>query len=425
MLRETPDRKLQATTAYKVQATIHAAPAGPGVRTRSESLMVSPRGVDRRTTVLSFIPLTGSSSHLPDLVLAVGRLHVAHDYQDSMSTLPSSILSAAAVAAVACFYVRNHRRVRAAKSCLRAFVLRPAADVPRRPYPVIFLAGTAQKSSVWRRQMELLTSAGYECHALDFVQTGRYLSSMADQVSRMREYIVEKIDGRRPILIGHSMGGCRAQCYMLAADGDASVTEEAAVRAVVLMAANEASFVGSFPDVLRQLVATAGVARALAAGLLGLIFLDPICFSFGGGPYRHWLRTYEDLFNPHTKSTSLMSVQGLKDARIDWSGNATDGRLPISVWADAYLSDHEPVMTDLGVVRHGRSASDALAAHGCEVLHLVAADDRVMPRAQSRKVAETWKTASVVVDGQGHQFGDAGWERSLMGPLRAFLDGLT
>ena len=212
---------------------------------------------------------------------------------------------------------------------------------------------------------------------------------------------------------------------MLATDGDASVAEEACVRAMVLMASNEASFLRSVPDVLRNLVETAGVVRAATAALLGQLFLDPLCFSFGGGPCRHWLCMYEELFNPHTESTSLFSVQGLKDARIGWSPVRSGEGLPIATWADAYLSDHEPLMSDLGVVRHARSAREALAANGCEILHVVAANDRVMPRAQSSKVAQTWRTECIVIDGQGHQFGDAGWEDALMGPLRAFLDGLA
>ena len=331
-------------------------------------------------------------------------------------------VAAAAAAAAACFYACNHRRVRTAKSCLRAFALRPPLGVPCKPYPLVFLAGSGQKSSVWRGRMEALAAAGYECHALDFVQTGRYFTSMQEQVFWLRKYILERLDDQ-PVLIGHSQGGSRAQCYMLAADGDASVEEEGAkVRAMVLMASNEASFVDSLPDILRQLIATAGVLRATFAGLLGQLYLDPICFSFGGGPWRHRLRMYEGLFNLETQSTSLMSVQGVKDARIGWSSDA--GELPLSVWADAYLADHEPFMTDLGIVRQARSPSAALAANGCALLHVVAAEDRIMPSVQSQKVAAMWGTQPVTVGGQGHQFGDAGWEESTMRPLREFLDAL-
>ena len=55
---------------------------------------------------------------------------------------------------------------------------------------------------------------------------------------------------------------------------------------------------------------------------------------------------------------------------------------------------------------------------------MVAGNDRIMPRAQSNKVASAWGVEPTVVVGQGHQFGDAGWEESVMAPLRDFLDGL-
>ena len=39
--------------------------------------------------------------------------------------------------------------------------------------------------------------------------------------------------------------------------------------------------------------------------------------------------------------------------------------------------------------------------------------------------AHTGQVRPTVIEGQGHQMGDAGWEQSVMGPLRAFLDALT
>ena len=91
--------------------------------------------------------------------------------------VPSMLLAAAATAY---FYYRNHKRVRRAKSCMRAVRLFPPASAPVRPFPLVFLAGTAQKADVWRVRMELLRAAGYECHALEFVQTGRYLTTYSE-----------------------------------------------------------------------------------------------------------------------------------------------------------------------------------------------------------------------------------------------------
>ena len=67
-------------------------------------------------------------------------------------------------AAAAYFYHRNHKRVRRAKSCMPA-------------RPLAFLAGTARKADVWR-----MRAAGYE-----FVQTGRYLTSYAEQMEKLRD----------------------------------------------------------------------------------------------------------------------------------------------------------------------------------------------------------------------------------------------
>ena len=69
--------------------------------------------------------------------------------------------------------------------------------------------------------------------------------------------------------------------------------------------------------------------------------------------------------------------------------------------------------------------AQALAANGCALLHMVASEDRVVPLAQSHKVAKMWDAPLVTVGGQGHQFGDAGWQESTMGPLREFLDALA
>ena len=122
----------------------------------------------------------------------------------------------AAATAFCAFYYRNHKRVRRAKSCMRAVRLFPAANAPMRPFPLVFLAGTSQKADVWRVRMELLRAAGYECHALEFVQTGRYLTTYAEQLEKLRTYITDQLDDARPVLIGHSQGGTKVLQYLLA-----------------------------------------------------------------------------------------------------------------------------------------------------------------------------------------------------------------
>ena len=73
---------------------------------------------------------------------------------------------------------------------------------------------------------------------------------------------------------------------------------------------------GGMPDVLRQLFATAGVIKTMAAGLLGCLYFDPICFCFGGGPWRQQLGMYAGLFQSTTRTTTLLTAQSFADARI-------------------------------------------------------------------------------------------------------------
>ena len=65
-------------------------------------------------------------------------------------------------------------------------------------------------------------------------------------------------------------------------------------------------------------------------------------------------------------------------------------------------------MTDLGLVAHARSPREALVADGVAMLYLVAEHDRIVPRSQSEAVGGMWGAPLVVVEGKGHQMGDAG-----------------
>ena len=237
------------------------------------------------------------------------------------------LLAAAAAAAVCAFYYRNHKRVRRAKSCMRAVRLFPAANAPVRPFPLVFLAGTAQKADVWRVRMDLLRAAGYECHALEFAQTGRYLTTYAEQMQKLRAYITDQLDDARPVLIGHSQGGTKVQQYLLAEVGDAGVAPEHSVRAAVLMSSSGVSLLGAIPAVLCRIAAASGTVRTVCACLLGALYLDPTAFLFGGGPWRHALGL-RGLFNADTMRTTLTSAEGHSDARISVAARSNDDGRP-------------------------------------------------------------------------------------------------
>ena len=352
----------------------------------------------------------------------------------SARSVGAALPTATAIAAAVLWARYQHRRIRRAKNCMRAVRIYPPPGITQRAHPLIFLTSSSQKADVWRSRMELLAAAGYECHALDFTQTGRYFTSYAEQLSRLRQYIVERVEGR-PVLIGHGQGGAKAQLYLLADGCDAVVPPENRLRAVILMASCEASILSALPGVLCKAIATAGVARTALAALLGGVFLDPVCFLAGGGPLRHRIRAYEGLFCSRTCRTTQTSAHGHSDARVALNGGEGGGGtdvaidvsvsgLPLAAWADTYLAAHDPFITDFGCVGHARTPREALEAHACAMLHLVAAEDRVMPRVQSDKVTTMWQCSTIHVEGQGHQFGDAGWEQSVMRPLRDFLDAL-
>lgn len=59
-------------------------------------------------------------------------------------------------------------------------------------------------------------------------------------MKEIREYIDAKLEGRRPVLIGHSQGGSKCQSYLLGPDGDCKLDTSSKARAIVLMASSGA-----------------------------------------------------------------------------------------------------------------------------------------------------------------------------------------
>lgn len=169
------------------------------------------------------------------------------------------------------------------------------------------------------------------------------------------------------------------------------------------------SLLEATPAVFCGLATASGAARTVCAYLLGTLYLDPAAFLFGGGPWRHKLGL-SGLFNLETARTTLTSAEG---------------SLSIAEWLDTYVCDHDPFVADAGVLRHARTPAQAIAQNSCSLLHMVASEDALIPKAMSAEIGTRWGVRATLVEGQGHQMGDEGWEQSVMGPLRAFLDGLT
>ena len=111
-------------------------------------------------------------------------------------------------------------------------------------------------------------------------------------------------------------------------------------------------------------------------------------------------------------------------------------------WSEVALDDHDPFILDAmsGGATSGRQHMEAVESmafvqglneygtaadvDGSVVLHVVAANDRVVPKTQSDAVKWQWGAQQVVIEGQGHELGDQGWEVSVMGPVEKFLNSL-
>jgi len=94
------------------------------------------------------------------------------------------------------------------------------AKATRRP-PVVMVHGGAHGPWMWPRQAEALSAAGYEVHVLAWynhgtsrsLPTSQFIQRGIEDVAREEiRHVVDKL-GRKPILIGHSMGGAAVLSY--------------------------------------------------------------------------------------------------------------------------------------------------------------------------------------------------------------------
>eukprot|EP00939_MAST-03C_sp_MAST-3C-sp1_P003985 g3985.t1 len=281
-------------------------------------------------------------------------------------------------------------------------------------YPILFLPGTSQNAASCHGRMEILTSKGWECHALNLTHNGKYLTSYFLQMDLIKSYIETQLDGRRPVIIGHSQGGSKAQMYLLGKNGDKTAKNR--VKAVVLLASTSVSMKHAVQEVNLNLLKMSPL-RTLLASMLGALHFETTSFVFGGGP-RMWqwlLGTYSNLFMKHTTHTTLLGggSQGVPASVYTFSKRAIDSHDPAVVDLQTYPIDAEP--------EHIR---DVWIDNDLRMIHLVAENDRIVPRSQSDRISQLWGIDQEVIQGQGHQMGDSGWEEDVMGPVLRFLNAL-
>jgi len=265
---------------------------------------------------------------------------------------------------------------------------------------LIFLPGTAQNiQSCWGR-MQQMAAQGYECHALNIVdRKGEFFTSYAEQMRQIREYVMSSSIKQRPfVIIGHSQGGSKAQMYALEKHEDSRSMPQA----IVLLASSDLDVLNAVPRINFYMMRSRPVSTILAS-ITGMFWLEATSFTFGGGPLRHLFGMYRGMFIG--EKTTLLNL-GRDDS--------------VEFFADHAINDHDPFITDLITYSVKSTPKDALN-QGLKVLHLVAAEDRVVPPSQSVLISKRWNVKPVTIPNQGHEMGDAGWEHDVMKEIGKFL----
>ena len=62
--------------------------------------------------------------------------------------------------------------------------------------------------------MEALSALGYECHGLNLVETADSSLDLGHQLSALRLYCEEYLQGRQPVLVAHGAAARKAQLYV-------------------------------------------------------------------------------------------------------------------------------------------------------------------------------------------------------------------
>ena len=177
---------------------------------------------------------------------------------------------------------------------------------------------------------------------------------------------------------------------------------------------------------------------SLIAQLIGNVHCEPSSFFYGGGtrPWRHLFALYRGMFNDETKTTTLLGLGGEFIWRLSSAPppDLTSPRstpfhpapllepISLAAWADVAIDEHDPFAVD--VFSYPAVGDADKVKETCAVLNLVAGCDRVVPRSQSEEISKLWGVEQVVVEGQGHELGDEGWETAVMEPIVEFLEGL-
>eukprot|EP00929_Paragymnodinium_shiwhaense_P082733 TRINITY_DN43749_c0_g1_i1.p1 TRINITY_DN43749_c0_g1~~TRINITY_DN43749_c0_g1_i1.p1 ORF type:complete len:333 (-),score=16.12 TRINITY_DN43749_c0_g1_i1:120-1118(-) len=315
-------------------------------------------------------------------------------------------VAAGASVLVSAFALLNHWRIRRSRSTDYAHVVvRPkqqASEVGPSERPVLlFIHGTCHNAAYWQGYMESLSDGGWECHALTLGQGGTWVTTWAEQIRQIRETLVEI--GRPVVLVGHSQGGCKAEVYVRSPEGDAAAPSHCKVVGLVLM--GSCGFEqADVADLQWYFLHWPSLLASLPLGLEAAL-------PFGGGPQilRHFFQRYKVFFKANTTTTTLLGSRA--------------GAVPLRTFSDVAMVDHEPFPADAFVFDTARLAHRGeLMRAGLHVLILSGSCDRCIPPRLTEDLGVHWGVPVTYISEQGHDFGDPGWEQSVVPILEKFLE---
>jgi non-heme chloroperoxidase len=273
-------------------------------------------------------------------------------------------------------------------------VVSPEGDTPTTKPPLLFVHGNIHGGWVFTALAKKLAERGYESHLITMPKYK--FKTLYDYVDDVQAYI-EKLD-KAPVLLGHSQGGLEIQYYLLNRQQEMPAHTHA--KAAVFLGAVSGH---SIMDMLKFTVhAAMDNPQAFGRMLAEFNSANVIGHTF-------------DLM--HAKKT--MFAPGTTHTNLAGEGDET---------LEAYLARLSPVESGSVLVdvfshllfKGGNKATPEQL--NVPTLTVTAEHDGIVPAFVTESITKYWQSDSVVITGQGHCFGDPGWEEAVPGPLADWLD---
>ena len=182
--------------------------------------------------------------------------------------------------------------------------------------------------------MKILADEGYDCHALNLTQSGRFFTSYASQMKVIREYVSAL---NKPfVMVGHSQGGSKVQMYALSKHESSSTMP----RGIILLASSDLDVFNAVPKI-NFYDATPPIVLSSFLHDWNVVWRNDIIYVWRWSVQyiRNWVN---GMF--YTKTTTLLG----------------DGPVSLKHFADVAIDSHDPMITDLMTFRTTSTPKEVL-----------------------------------------------------------------